>query len=129
MDHAKTPSVVEDSVFEGISCYGSGSIAVGYSEGTFALLAETWTGSKWALMQDPASSGESSLWGVHCQNASSCTVVGDLGSSLVDTWNGQVWTMNVTPATGTLYGVSCTSAYCTAVGYTTNDGGALAMRN
>lgn len=125
----QTPPVVDDSVFNGVSCYSAGCIGIGDSEGQAATLAENWTGRKWSVMSDPAATGGYVLYGVHCQNASSCTAVGDLGSGLAETWNGQSWTINNTPAAGTLYGLSCTTRECTAVGYTTNGEGSLAMRN
>ncbi len=125
----KTPPAVADSVFEGVSCYSKGCIAVGYSEGQAATLADSWSGHNWSAMEDPAATGGYVLNGVHCQKALECTAVGELGAGLVDTWNGQSWTINDTPLGGTLYGLSCTTHECTAVGYTTNDENSLAMRN
>jgi len=123
-----------------VSCAGSGSCeAVGnyFSSSTFqqVTLAEMWNGTAWTVQPtpNPASSFGSSLLGVSCTSASSCTAVGQHLASvanltLAEVWNGTEWRLRSTsnhPWAGQniLTGVSCpTSQNCTAAGVTDDFG-------
>ena len=136
-----TPGV--QGYFLAVSCYANGCTAIGLTEYN-KTLAEAWNGSAWTL-QSPVGSGEpsgTSLIGwraIHCASSSSCTVAGywsgtGTAEPLIDTWNGNKWSVNRTPAThARLWALSCTSngSVCTAVGETdlakTNN--SFAMRN
>jgi hypothetical protein len=109
--------------------------------GETAPLAEAWNGSTWTIQSTPgpANSQGSSLAGVSCTSASSCTAVGDYQSSsipnfgmsqtLAEVWDGTSWSIPTTPdpsSTGQnlLSGVSCgASNACTAVGQYQDPGG------
>lgn len=88
-------------------------------------------GGGWTLQKFPTPSGtlRSTLYGVSCPAAGSCTAVGSAGTSygstpLAERWNGSTWTaQTVTLPSGAsdsyaqFLGVSCVSAAdCTAAG-------------
>jgi hypothetical protein len=93
-------------------------------------LIEHWNGSSWSLAPSPAapSPNGSYLGGVTCITSTSCWAVGTttdasgtVGTTLVELWNGTVWSdvPSPTPAqtTGLLAHVTCLSASaCWAVG-------------
>jgi hypothetical protein len=108
-------------------------IAVGQntgSSGPSVVLAERWNGSTWAIMTVPNPSDAtlgSSLSGISCTSATSCTVVGNQDTNdgqhpLAEHWNGSTWTIQATPIPSgsdesQLDAVSCGSATsCAAVG-------------
>ena len=74
----------------------------------------------------PSGNLPNELNGVSCTSSTSCIAVGDYGhgmavsGTLVESWNGSVWTVVPSPSPGTaseLSGVSCTSpTNCVAVG-------------
>jgi hypothetical protein len=98
-------------------------------------LAERWNGTAWTVQRtpNPAGSFASSLLGVSCTSASSCTAVGQYLAStsnltLAEVWNGTAWHTRSTPnhpwaGQNILNGVSCsTSQNCTAAGVTDDFG-------
>jgi hypothetical protein len=116
-----------------ISCTAEGCVAVGVK----GSAAETWLvfqfGGAWTIAptkpQLPAGNLESSLSGISCTTTSACTAVGayrDSGGtyhSLVNRWNGSVWSLQSAPdptegnAQKAMLAVSCASASsCWAVG-------------
>jgi len=110
-------------------CIGVGQInnaTVGYQAGI-----ESWNGSKWSIVPspNPSPTTTSALYSVSCASPSACVAVGTdnvggAGHTLIESWNGTVWTIvpNPSPATGQnlLKGVSCVAASaCTAVGFHT----------
>jgi hypothetical protein len=116
-----------DNYLAGVSCVSASSCtAVGhYSvtiEGNEQTLAESWDGSTWSIVPSPNSGSGSTLAGVDCISASSCTAVGDSSAgTLVESWDGSTWSVVPSPNVGTesniLSGVSCvTASFCTAVG-------------
>lgn len=93
-------------------------------------VAERQIGTSWALQQD-AAPAHTTLYGVACPTAHSCTAAGgdvqtwpppSPGATVAEHWNGTSWALQATPALPGVYGadmsgVSClTPAYCTAVG-------------
>jgi hypothetical protein len=112
------------------SCEAVGSIG-------FVTFAEGWDGSAWTLQSTPNPSGfqYSTLSGVSCTSADSCTAVGQsqtnnqvFSSTLGEVWNGTAWTLRSTPnrpsaGRNILSGVSCgASQMCTTVGGTQDIG-------
>jgi hypothetical protein len=115
-----------------VSCYSNGCTAVGYSQSGL-LISEAWRGGKW-LPGSPVGAGsppgsKDAEWNaIQCRSASSCTAAGawDDGTrpflTLVDVWNGKLWTKRETPSPSAygdeLVGLSCISRgwLCTAVG-------------
>jgi hypothetical protein len=91
-------------------------------------LAEYWNGSTWAIQPtpNPSPADGSSLEGVSCTSATSCTAAGgyspsfSTGATLAEYWNGSTWTVQTTPnpaAGGALEAISCPSSHsCTATG-------------
>lgn len=138
----KTANPVDDSdsVLDGVSCPVTNScVAVGYylDSDTWVTLAEDWNGHEWTVLvtPNPPRSIVASFYGVSCIAAATCTAVGDfvrssgklLAKTLVEAWNGSVWTIEVSPnpigtvSIDTLESVACTSAKsCRAVGYCTH---------
>ncbi len=139
-----TPGPASNSL-SAVSCTAAGSCeAVGQSLNTEndenAPLAEAWNGSTWTIQSapDPVTTQSSTLTGVSCTSASSCTAVGQYASptppnfgelqTLAEVWNGTTWTIATTPdpsSTGqNLLGtVSCgASQTCTAVGQYSDPG-------
>jgi hypothetical protein len=133
------PTGAIDSELDGVSCISATACtAVGNSTdgaGTATTLAEVWNGSVWTVQATPNLTGAtaSTLQGVSCTSATTCTAVGtstdSVGVTLAEAWNGTVWNVQATPnPTGAraskLQGVSCTSATtCTAVGNSTDSVG------
>jgi hypothetical protein len=122
----------------GVSCTGpSACTAVGYTGPTFdETLIESWNGSVWSIVPSPNSSDNQPnyLTGVSCSSSTACTAVGiDAvdgleNQTLIESWNGSVWSIVPSPNTSsiqnnTLSGVSCSGpSACTAVGtYTPYD--------
>jgi len=102
--------------------------------------AQAWNGSTWTMQPtpNPAQTQGSSLAGVSCTSASSCSAVGQYQSSnlstfgalqtLVEVWDGTAWTLrstpNPSPVQDLLSGVSCgANQECTAVGQAEDTGG------
>ena len=86
-------------------------------------LVETWNGKVWSAQLSPVTAGGGDLLAVSCLSARSCIAAGSTGgSTLVETYDGRVWTILPSPNASTtfwtsLYGVSCTAGpSCVAVG-------------
>ncbi len=121
-----------------VSCTAQSCEAVGnYFSSTFqqVTLAEVWNGTTWAAQRapSPAASFGSSLAGVWCTAANSCTAVGQYSGSTASppyavVWNGIAWHQRFPPdhpyaGQNALSGVSCAASNaCTAVGVTDNPG-------
>jgi hypothetical protein len=116
-----------------VSCVSSTDCtAVGFFNGVISFvtqadaLIESWNGSSWSAVSNPAATSGGMLNGVSCVSASSCVAVGITNSeqSLVESWNGSTWSVVPSPDPAgssnesRLNAVSCVSASdCTAVGY------------
>jgi hypothetical protein len=115
----------------GVSCSSPGHCtAVGYAQGDSALqtLVELWNGDAWSIVSSPNAVGgiDRVLLDVSCPSATTCTAVGYSDApggsqSLVEAWNGSVWSIVPSPNVGSSYtvldGVSCpSSTNCVAVG-------------
>jgi hypothetical protein len=134
------PSNGNSPVLSAVSCTTATSCeAVGNYSSTTPLqapLAEVWNGTAWAVQSVPvpAAAFISSLAGVWCTSANSCTAVGQNQpgtgptATVAEVWNGTAWRLQATPnhlyaGQNSLSGVSCgASGICTAVGITTNPG-------
>jgi hypothetical protein len=135
------PAGATDSELLGVACTAATACtAVGEfvnSSYVPVTLAERWNGASWTVQStpDPTGATDSTLFGVDCAAATSCTAVGTYTAkshailTLAERWDGTSWTVKSTPnpARGTLVGldqVTCTSATaCTAVGaYTATSG-------
>jgi hypothetical protein len=134
------PSGKFNSELNGISCFGSGCIAVGQAldETTFIAktLVESLSGSTWTIKSSPNPIGDgwSYLQSVSCTLGNACTAVGASraefvadNSTLAERWNGTAWSLQTTlnPNTATpddqFEGVSCAATtMCMAVGSNTN---------
>ncbi len=133
-------SPTDNDTLLGVSCTGpSACFAVGSSNpGRLPdrTLIESWDGSVWSIVPSPnvASAQTNFLNGVSCSGPSACTAVGTYTTSdstqrtLVESWDGSVWSIIPSPNTSptdndVLLGVSCSSpSACTAVGTdTTSD--------
>jgi hypothetical protein len=115
------------SQLSGVSCMSaSNCFAVGIGHST---LIERWNGTIWGIVTsaNPTGATGASLTDVSCPSASRCVAVGTIFRStvvsrLVESWNGQSWSLTGVPVpSGTkvsnLSGVSCaTTASCFAVG-------------
>jgi len=112
------------------SCEAAGTYNL-QSTGAAVTLAEVWNGTAWTVQPtpNPTASLGSSLSGVWCTSANSCTAVGNYattatGRTVALAWNGASWRLQATPNPGGMAnnmfnGVSCgTSSICTAVGST-----------
>ncbi len=101
-------------------------------------LIESWNGHGWSIVPSPNVPptstnrfNENVLSGVSCSSPTACVAVGhyftgQIDKSLIESWNGDVWSIMPSPAPGDdeLNGVSCTgAAACIAVGFSNNDGG------
>ncbi len=121
----------------GVTCTSSSyCIAVGayYDPPSAGLqtLVESWDGTEWSVVPSPnGSSADNDLGSVSCVNPTDCVAVGDfdggspITQTLIESWNGSVWSMVSSPNPGSetnvLSGVSCSSRHnCMAVGYSIN---------
>ena len=133
------PSYLADDL-TGVSCTGpSACTAVGYADSNGSLdhtLIESWNGSVWSIVPSPNTPDNQPnyLTAVSCSSSTACTAVGidavdgAEDQTLIESWNGSVWSIVPSPDTSsiqndTLGGVSCSSpSVCTAVGtYTPDD--------
>jgi len=133
------PEGATESALEGVSCSGPGEhcTATGSyknSSGVRMTLAESWSGSKWAIKStvNPEGAKSSQLEGVSCTEYNGCTSTGYYENSssvrlpLAERWNGTKWEVQSTPTpegakASYLYGVSCTSSTaCTTTGFYEN---------
>lgn len=119
-----------DNQLTAVSCVDASDCwAVGASDdepgaATTRTLAEHWNGSTWSVVATPnANATRTNLYGVTCVSASDCWAVGgwvasDTSSAtLIEHWNGTLWSMVTTTSTGGGHAVSCFSASdCWAVG-------------
>jgi hypothetical protein len=134
-DGASWTSVTSPSVgqLNDVSCSSASScVAVG-STPSLTPISESWDGTAWTDVPVPIPTDFGLLLGVSCLSATDCTAVGESHTSdlyhldtLVETWNGSVWSAVASPNPGTIAGVfenqlrrvACTSANnCVAVGY------------
>lgn len=137
---SSTPGGALSDSLNAVSCESSGFCeAVGSyqnASGAQQTLAESWYGgNNWSIIPTPdVGTRSNTLSAVTCLSISFCEAVGSsLNSSgvqqtLVESWNGSVWTIVPSPSTGTgantLTGVSCfTTSFCQAVGYSVNSSG------
>jgi hypothetical protein len=115
----------------GVSCVSNVCAAVGYSSSLDESFSEVRVGGVWKIKPIPIPAiGASDLFGVSCTSSTSCTAVGSflnigfVTTTLVEVWNGTVWSVqpsanDAAQLVNKLTGVSCRSANaCTAVGYT-----------
>lgn len=127
---------------QGVSCLTTTDcVAVGwYNYGAFAeeTLVEMWDGTSWSLSDSPSPLTLSDLFGVSCTSPDYCVATGtattgqpgSLGGALVETWDGNSWSVTSTEATPNvstnLSGISCTDpSDCVATGAVAPLGGGL----
>jgi hypothetical protein len=151
-----TPSGATASQFGGPAGTTTGGSSVSCTSATFCAavgqvttggvvqpLAEQWNGTAWAVATTPTptSSTATQLLGVSCIGSSFCEAVGNsllsgTDQTLVESFNGNAWTVATTPNTSStqsnqLFGVDCFSmTTCSAVGTaatTSNTSAALAL--
>ncbi len=123
----------------GVSCASSSDcVAVGTASNGSAdqTLIEQWDGTTWSIVDSPNTSATLSndLLGVSCVSSSTCMAVGhasngSVDQSLVEQWNGAVWSITPSPDTGStlpndLGAVSCPAVdACYATGTSGNQNG------
>jgi hypothetical protein len=120
----------------GVSCSSPlACTAVGFSIPSIGFpgaqpLVESWNGSTWSIVPSPTPSTDQNgiLQSVSCRGPRACTAVGSFTTSgpveltLIESWNGSVWSVVPSPnfpngQSNILYGVSCTRrSACMAVG-------------
>jgi hypothetical protein len=117
----------DDSYLYGVHCTDpSNCVAVGDditpgASGAELTLVESWNGTAWSIVPSPnLSTSINSLSSVYCTSSTSCMAVGDAvtgsgeseaGRSLVESWNGTMW--SVIPSSDTGKGDTLDSVYCT----------------
>jgi hypothetical protein len=134
------PGCTVDSEFLGVSCTSvKACTAVGeyvyYRPGSYPpprSLVEEWNGKAWAIESSPSPLKTAKyiqpppLDAVSCSSAKACTAVGQyvnnsgIYETLAEGWNGTKWVIEPTPKISigsALYGVSCKSLQCFAVGF------------
>ena len=127
-------SPTQDDLLNAVSCSGpSTCVGVGdyFTGSADQTLIESWNGSAWSIVPSPntSSTEANDLGGVSCNLAASCVAVGqyylsgDFSQTLIESWNGSVWSIVPSPNTSPaqinlLRGVSCSSpSACTAFGF------------
>lgn len=131
---AAAPIDSPSASLRGVSCTSpTACTAVGFyylrSEAPAVPLAETWNGSAWSIQRVPVPNGaqQTSLYGVACSSADTCTAVGTydnhagIAVGLAERWNGIRWAIEAIakPAKFSfLLAVACPAARtCLAAGY------------
>ena len=127
-----------DNELTGVSCVSAlYCTAVGFA--TYghdaSVLVERWDGKAWSLVKSPNTKGaqESELGGISCVSPANCVAVGFAGdgaktSTLIESWDGQAWSVSPSPngaasSGNELASVSCaSSASCFAVGFDVQGG-------
>lgn len=116
------PAGAQSATLEGVSCTAtSACMAVGwYSVMPFGYvgMAERWDGSRWSIVE-PAQPQGLRFFAVSCTSRVACTAVAStVGSTtIIERWNGRLWTVQKRLPNWDLYGVSCWSrSGCVAVG-------------
>jgi hypothetical protein len=136
LDTAVDPSTasVPNQGLDAVACTSpTRCIAVGgYSVGvnTSQTLVESWDGSTWSVVPsaDTSPTADNYLNGVSCSTPTSCVAVGSFGpvstgQTLVESWDGNTWSVVPSPNTSStidnvLNSVTCTNpSFCMAVGY------------
>ncbi|HEV3266750.1 MAG TPA: hypothetical protein VG014_14605, partial [Acidimicrobiales bacterium] len=126
-----TPSGIGQ--LKGVSCVAwNFCMAVGSANGT-AALSDAWNGAAWTSI--PTAGGTAAdpvLSAVTCLSSTRCVAVGstgvkiNMGSTLIESWNGTTWTATAGPNLNAtfndeLLGVSCPAVgTCLAVGQATS---------
>jgi hypothetical protein len=126
-------STTQENILNAVSCSGpSACVAVGdyFADGADQTLIESWNGSVWSILPSPNTSPTQAndLGGVSCTLPAACVAVGqyssgDFTQTLIESWNGSVWSIVPSPNTSPteadlLGGVSCSSpSACTAFGH------------
>ncbi len=136
-----TPAGSTRTHLQSITCVGVNDCnAVGFaynSKDVYVTYADHWNGSSWKLVptENPRGAVGSFLEGVACTSATRCIAVGYAERSsasyqtLVETWNGKVWSLaRSANRSGTssslLNSIACAgSRACNAVGYSTSAAG------
>jgi hypothetical protein len=106
-----------------VTCTGSSNcVAVGAFTNGASLnrnLIEVWNGSTWSVATTPDASTTlpDKLAGVACVSATSCTAVGQTGTTPTPTplalsWNGVAWSLATTPGLGSSTGTALNGAAC-----------------
>ncbi len=129
-------SVPQNNVLNGVSCVSSGfCMAVGqfYNGTNEQGLVESRSGGGWSVVSSPdtSESQDNILKGVSCVSNSFCIAAGDYyngayNQTLIETWNGSVWSQASSANTSStqwnfLNAVSCSSVgSCMATGYYSN---------
>ncbi len=142
------PGSLENEL-DGVSCPSAPAcVAVGSSSekaGEAKPLAATRSGGgEWSATSPPLPAGAISgfLFGISCWSEAGCTAVGssrktssEIGTPLIERWNGSEWSIESSPSVGTvsLGGISCVSsknciAVGTSVGETLEESSPLAER-
>jgi hypothetical protein len=129
-------STSQDNQFNDVACATSsfcmaaGSFSNGSQDQT---LVEQWNGTAWSIIASPNTSASlaNDLNGVSCLTPSFCVAAGSAYSgtvyqTLVEQWNGSVWSIVSSPNASAPHDnqfndVACvTSSFCEAVGYAGN---------
>lgn len=128
-----SPGGVTNTMLSAVACNSvTACVAVGSSGGSSGvdMLAETWSGSKWAIKspRTPAGAAWSTFAAVGCSSSTSCVTVGEdhpgtTTNGVAETWNGTAWKIAKMPRLAgsnvTLTAIACVPAgTCTAVGAT-----------
>jgi hypothetical protein len=123
----------QTSTLEGIACTSAANcyaVGAGTVSGVTSSFIVRWNGTTWAGVASghPGDASSTTLAGVSCSSATSCSAVGSYVSNVngatktfVDTWNGTSWAYTTSPnrvaRTSSLEAVSCVAGpVCMAVG-------------
>ena len=114
-------SSTQDNLLNGVSCTGP-SACVATGDANIGTLIESWNGSVWSIVPSPNTSPTevNDLGEVLCTGPTACVTVGsyypsaDLSQTLIESWNGSVWSIVPSPNTSptevnVLLGVSCSA--------------------
>jgi hypothetical protein len=140
---APVPTGSTSATLEAVSCSGAAfCIATGENTVTdTTTLIEVWNGASWSIVSSPngstATGSSNSLVGVSCIGTAFCQAVGSFDDgtnpnrTLIEQWNGSVWTVVTSPNASDSEGdglsaVDCFSpTTCSAVGETSATVGAF----
>jgi hypothetical protein len=126
---AKSPTLgASRGALNGVSCISASFCAAVGNDGSNSLV-EHWDGAAWWVVASPTPGTYAGLSGVSCVSAKSCMAVGNFSTgtgsgastlprALAESWDGRAWSAVTPPGPSVayLYGVSCLTTFCRAVG-------------
>lgn len=109
------------AVLSDVACPGPTTcfaVGAGSIDKKSQALIERWDGTTWSILSSPSAALLNDLTSVACSSETQCFAVSNASTQIVQ-WNGSTWSAAASPSVpdgSALFGVSCASTICFAVG-------------